>query len=121
MRMDQQVYAQETQYKTGSTRQSRPYDSRRLKFIPFQNRRLEKHCYIDAKANHHTRCHMLKIKSFINKLVWGGAVSTALYRVLTGPNLGLSILECLMIAIAAFVTGKTLALVLPEESCSEKD
>ena len=47
------------------------------------------------------------------KILWAAAVCFALFRIVTGNNFGLSAVEGLMILIAAFVTHKTLDLLIP--------
>ena len=56
---------------------------------------------------------MDKLKPTIIKILWAAAVCFALFRIVTGNNFGLSAVEGLMILIAAFVTHKTLDLLIP--------
>jgi len=54
-----------------------------------------------------------KYKPTLIKVLWAAAVGFALFRIVTGNNIGLSAIEGLMILIAAFVTHKTLDLLIP--------
>ena len=59
---------------------------------------------------------MDQFKPTLIKLLWTAAIAFALYRIATGSNFGLSAVEGLMVLIAAFVSHKTLDLLVPSKA-----
>ena len=64
---------------------------------------------------------MDQFKPTLIKLLWAAAIGFALYRIATGNNFGLSAVEGLMVLIAAFVSHKTLDLLIPTQTHDEAE
>lgn len=56
---------------------------------------------------------MDQLKPTLVKILWAAAVGFTIFRIITGAKLSLSVVEGLMVLIAAFVAHKTLDLLMP--------
>ena len=64
---------------------------------------------------------MDQFKTTLIKVLWVAAIAFVLYRLATSANFGLSAIEGLMVLIAAFVTHKTISLLIPTSRSDETD